>query len=196
MQRGRKPPIFAFAYISPARSSKRRMRSIFSMTATQVSLSGRPCLTSPKPISLSPTTSSGLCPPSPPSPLPPCEAPSPDWVASLVAIGPESTHPLLASTVISPGWGEARMSLTPRANRPPARLPAQAATPSPTPAAAPTATRSALCFGALTNRTRVRLRSGQGGSGLFEAIVAVEELVADGDCRHPPDPPLVRLGGR
>ena len=41
----------------------------------------------------------------------------------------------------------------------------------------------------------MRLRRGQGGSGLFEAIVAVEQLVADGDSRHPSDPTRVRLGG-
>ncbi len=41
MQRCRKPPIFAFAYISPARSSKRRIKSIFSSTARHVSVSGR-----------------------------------------------------------------------------------------------------------------------------------------------------------
>src|SRR5689334_19071333 len=40
MHRCRKPPIFAFAYISPARSSKRRMSSIRSRIATAASLSG------------------------------------------------------------------------------------------------------------------------------------------------------------
>src|SRR4051812_33788211 len=40
MHRWRKPPIFAFAYISPARSSKRRISSIRSRMATQVSFSG------------------------------------------------------------------------------------------------------------------------------------------------------------
>src|SRR4051794_11234900 len=41
MQRWRKPPIFAFAYISPARSSKRRMSNIRSRIATDASLLGR-----------------------------------------------------------------------------------------------------------------------------------------------------------
>src|SRR5829696_3494225 len=100
MQRCRKPPTLAFAYISPARSSKRRMRSIFWRTVRQVSSSGRSCLTSPKPISLRPTTSSGLVPPLPPSPFPPCWAPSPDCVASLVAIGSEGTHRVLGSIAI------------------------------------------------------------------------------------------------
>src|SRR5215210_547190 len=193
MQRWRKPPILALAYISPARSSKRRMRSIFWRTVRQVSLSGRPCLTSPNPISSRPTTSLGLWPPFPPSPFPPCWAPSPDWVASLVAIGPESTHPSRRSIAISPGWGEASLSLARRANRSPARLPSQTATPTPAPAAAPTATCSARSLGALLNRTSLRLRRRQGGSRRFEAVVAVEELVPDGDCRDAADPPLVRL---
>ena len=41
----------------------------------------------------------------------------------------------------------------------------------------------------------LRLRSGQGGSGLLEAIVAVEELVADGDGRNAPHATRVRLSG-
>src|SRR4051812_19878527 len=51
MQRWRKPPTLAFAYISPARSSKRRISNIFERTVSQVSLSGRPCLASPRRIS-------------------------------------------------------------------------------------------------------------------------------------------------
>src|SRR4051812_48376945 len=49
MQRWRKPPIFAFAYISPARSSKRRISIIFSRTVRQVSLSGSECEPPPAP---------------------------------------------------------------------------------------------------------------------------------------------------
>jgi hypothetical protein len=44
MHRWRNPPIFALAYISPARSSKRRMRIIFSRMATASSLPGKSCL--------------------------------------------------------------------------------------------------------------------------------------------------------
>src|SRR4051794_37273484 len=40
MHRCRKPPIFAFAYIAPARSSKRRISSILPTIARQVSASG------------------------------------------------------------------------------------------------------------------------------------------------------------
>src|SRR5215217_2117701 len=43
MHRCRKPPILALAYISPARSSKRRMSSIFWRTRRQVSSLGRSC---------------------------------------------------------------------------------------------------------------------------------------------------------
>src|SRR4051794_31503920 len=46
MQRWRKPPIFAFAYISPARSSKRRMSNIRSRIATDASLFGSSCVAS------------------------------------------------------------------------------------------------------------------------------------------------------
>src|SRR5215211_825775 len=194
MQRWRKPPILALAYISPARSSKRRMRNIFWRTVRQVSLSGRPCLTSPKPISSSPTTSLGLWPSvPPPSPFLRCGAPSPDWVASLVAIGPESTHTLRGSIADSPGWGEAGVSLAPRVNPPPTRLRSHMATPTPTLAAAPTATCSARSLDALRNRTRVRLRSGEGGGRLLEAVVAPEELVADGDGGDAADAAVVRL---
>src|SRR4051794_26838083 len=42
MHRWRKPPIFAFAYISRARSSKRRMSSIRPRIARHVSASGSP----------------------------------------------------------------------------------------------------------------------------------------------------------
>src|SRR5918996_38021 len=66
MHRCRKPPIFAFAYISPARSSKRRMSIIFESTVRQVSGSGRSCLTSPNRISSALATSPGARP----SPLP------------------------------------------------------------------------------------------------------------------------------
>src|SRR4051812_37196784 len=52
MQRWRKPPIFAFAYISPARSSKRRISIIFSRTVRQVSLSGSECEPPPPPFAL------------------------------------------------------------------------------------------------------------------------------------------------
>src|SRR5688500_18429861 len=196
MQRWRKPPIFALAYISPARSSKRRMRSIFSRAVRQVSLSGRLCSPAPQPLASRPATSLGLSRSAPPPwPVSRCGAPSPDCVASLVAMCPESTHPLPRSIDNSPGWGEGSLSLASRANRPPLRLPSHAATPTPTPTAAPTATCSALCFGALTNRTHMRLRRGQGGSGVFEAIVAVEELVADRDRGHASYAPVVRLGG-
>jgi hypothetical protein len=49
--RCRKPPTFAFAYISPARSSKRRMSVIVSSHSRAASRSGRPvpvscCVTS------------------------------------------------------------------------------------------------------------------------------------------------------
>src|SRR5205807_6166464 len=43
MHRWRKPPIFALAYISPARSSKRRMSIIFSRIARHLSASGSGC---------------------------------------------------------------------------------------------------------------------------------------------------------
>src|SRR3954453_5912386 len=46
MHRCRKPPIFAFAYISPARSSKRRMSNMRSRIPTEVSLSGSSCVAS------------------------------------------------------------------------------------------------------------------------------------------------------
>src|SRR4051794_7046451 len=51
MQRWRKPPIFALAYISPARSSKRRISAIRSRMATHVSRSGSGCFC-PSPPSL------------------------------------------------------------------------------------------------------------------------------------------------
>src|SRR3954451_21532647 len=51
MHRCRKPPIFAFAYISPARSSKRRISSIFFRISSQVSLSGSECLCCSTPVS-------------------------------------------------------------------------------------------------------------------------------------------------
>src|SRR5215207_7688354 len=103
MHRWRKPPIFAFAYISPARSSKRRITSIVSRTVRQVSLSGRSCLTFPNPISSRPATSLGDRPSLPGSSLP--WAPSPACVTSLVAIGSESTHCRLRSITLTPVWG-------------------------------------------------------------------------------------------
>src|SRR3954469_8357355 len=51
MQRWRNPPIFALAYISPARSSKRRISAIRSRMATHVSRSGSGCFC-PSPPSL------------------------------------------------------------------------------------------------------------------------------------------------
>src|ERR671915_476622 len=102
MQRWRKPPILALAYISPARSSKRRMSIILLRTVRQVSSSGRSCLISPNLISSALATSAGAAP----SPLPSLAA-LPDFVVPLVAIGSESTRWSQAFIRKPPigGWG-------------------------------------------------------------------------------------------
>ena len=74
-------------------------------------------------------------PPLPPSPFPPCWAPSPDCVASLVAIGSEGTHRVLGSIAIPPERVGPSLSLTPRATRRDRLGPSNAANPAPTPAA-------------------------------------------------------------
>src|SRR5829696_1320621 len=194
MQRWRKPPIFAFAYISPARSSKRRITSIFSRTVRHVSLSGRSCLTFPNPISSRPATSLG-----------PWWAPSPVCVVSLVAIGSESTHCRPGSITLSPEWGEVggiaggpalRRSRTRSTARPATRTASHAASPAPTPAAIRTRRSSVLLGGAARRHTHCKLRRGQGGSRLFEAVVAPEELVSDGDGGDAANAAVVRLPGR
>src|SRR5918999_2669938 len=49
--RCRKPPILAFAYISPARSSKRRMSIIFARISRATFFSGRSCDACSTPVS-------------------------------------------------------------------------------------------------------------------------------------------------
>ena len=147
MQRWRKPPTLAFAYISPARSSKRRMSIIFARTVSHVSLSGRSCLISPTWASLAASV---------------CAAPLPSFgclpalAFSLVAIGRQSTRCQFGSNRETPDWGVL--------HRPPALRP---------------------YAGALSSAC----------GGLFEAIVAPEELVADGERRHAADAALVGLLG-
>src|SRR5215217_848575 len=194
MQRCRKPPIFAFAYISPARSSKRRITSIFSRTVRQMSLSGRSCFTFPNPICSSRLATS----------LGPSRAPSPVRVVSLVAIGSASTHCGSGSMTLTPEWGEAVvLAPGPALSRPRTRSTArlatcaasQAASAAPTPAVIRTRRSSVLLGGGARRHTHRKLRRGQGGSGLFEAVVAVEELVPDGDRRDAANAALVGLPG-
>src|SRR3954452_13573073 len=120
MQRWRKPPILALAYISPARSSKRRMSIIRPSTNSQVCLSGSECFClalTPAPVAFRVR------------------------VASLVATRADCTRwPPSPKTYAAP-------------------LPAVA----------------------------------QGRCGVLEPVVATEELVADGNGRHPGDAPLDRL---
>ena len=76
--------------ISPARSSKRRINIILERTVRQVLASGRPCLTSPKPISSPPGTSDGDSAPLPLSAVGPGSLSL--LVASLVAIAADITR--------------------------------------------------------------------------------------------------------
>src|SRR5215207_1167139 len=202
MHRWRKPPIFAFAYISPARSSKRRITSIVSRTVRQVSLSGRSCLTFPNPISSRPATSLGDRPSLPGSSLP--WVPSPACVTSLVAIGSESTHCRPRSITLTPVWGAllrrpggsfASRSLTPRATRVATLAPSHAAKPTPTPAAMRSRRSSVRCLDPARRHTHGKLRRGQGGSRVFEAVVAPEQLVPDGDRGNAANAALVGLLG-
>src|SRR5829696_7916591 len=204
MQRWRKPPIFAFAYISPARSSKRRISSIFWRTVRQVSLSGRSCLTFPKPISSRPATSLGLWPPLPWSVLPSSLrwAPSPACVASLVAIGSESTHCRPRSILLTPDRGEGsrrvgglclKRSRTRAMVAVATRAPSHAASPTPTPAAIRTRRSSVRFGGAARRHTHCKLRRGQGGSGLLKAIISIEQPVPEGDGGNAANAALVGL---
>src|SRR3954452_14653619 len=70
MARCRKPPILALAYISPARSSKRRISIILARISRATFLSGRSCDACLTPVSSGPRT----------------------LVASLVATAPEGTR--------------------------------------------------------------------------------------------------------
>src|SRR4051794_37941037 len=69
MARCRKPPTLAFAYISPARSSKRRMSIIVSSHSRAVSGSGTPAPVSCCVTSATPRTLARLVPPPAPQKL-------------------------------------------------------------------------------------------------------------------------------
>ena len=144
------------------------MSSIFWRTVRQVSLSGRPCLTSPKPISSRFATSPG-----PASPLP--LASSPALVASCVAIGPESTHCGRDSISLTPDWGAlvrrpggafTRLSLNARVTRAAPRAAAYAVATAPTAASTRSPTPAPVPLELARRSTHRKLRLGQGGSGV------------------------------
>src|SRR5829696_1801505 len=120
-------------------------------------------------------------------------------------MGPESTHCRARSISVTPEWGEVergsggvslRRSRTRSIAAVAMRAASHAAMPPPTLAAIRTRRSSVRLGGAARRHTRWKLRRGQGGSRLLEAVVAVEELVADGDGRNASHPSVVRILGR